>query len=109
MSAKFIKICYNITVKIAEIKEKVSPVFRAYGIKYASVFGSASRGEDRPESDIDFLVELGDRPMGMFRYMAFIEEIETRLGRKVDIVTKNNINKFLKPYILSDLKTVYEE
>ena len=95
-------------MQIAEIKEKVSPVMREYGIKHASIFGSVSRGDDRMNSDIDLLVELGNIPMGMFKYMEFIGKMENKLGRKVDLVTEGGASKFLKPYIMSDLKTIYE-
>jgi len=95
-------------MRLEEIQKKTSTIFREYGIKYAAVFGSVARGEDTPESDIDFLVTLGEKPMGMFRYMGFIEKMEEKLKRKVDIVTEASADKFLKPYILSDLKMIYE-
>ncbi len=78
-----------------------------YGIKRAAVFGSVSRGDDRPESDVDILIEIG-QPMGLFIYSRFIQEMEELLQRKVDVVTNNSINKFIKPYILPELKTIYE-
>lgn len=94
-------------MNVSEIQEKVSPILRAHGVKRASVFGSVSRGEDRTESDIDILVRLG-RPMGLFAFMGLIHEMEESLGHKVDLVTENSLNKFIKPYILPDLKTIYE-
>lgn len=94
-------------MKVLEIQAKISPILRAHGIKQASVFGSVARGEDRPESDVDILVQLG-RPMGLFAYMGLIRQMEESLGRKVDLVTKNSLNKFVKPYVLPELKTIYE-
>ena len=94
-------------MKVSEIQAKVSPILRAHGIKQASVFGSVARGEDRPESDVDILVRLG-RPMGLFAYMGLIRQMEESLGRKVDLVTENSLNKFVKPYVLPELKTIYE-
>ena len=79
-----------------------------YGIKKAAVFGSVARGEDRQDSDVDLLIKLGDQPMGMFRYMKFIEEIENALGKKVDLVTEGT-DKFLKPYIENETKIIYEK
>ncbi len=92
---------------IQEIKAKIAPVLRKYGIRYAAVFGSVSRGTNRPESDIDLLVKLGT-PMGMFTYMQLLRELETTLGTKVDLVTENSLNKFVKPYVTPELKTIYE-
>jgi len=94
-------------MNILEIQNKISPILKEYGVKRASVFGSVSRGEDGPKSDVDIMISLG-KPMGMFAYMGLIRKIETRLKRKVDLVTENSINKFVRPYIQSDLKTIYE-
>jgi len=93
-------------MEMIEIQEKITPIMEKYGIKRASVFGSVARGEDRADSDIDVLVELGDQSMGLFKYSRFVDELEESLGRKVDVVTK--INKFIKPYIIPDLKEIYE-
>lgn len=89
-----------------EIKYKVSPVLRKYGIRHAAVFGSAARGTSRPESDIDLLIRLG-KPMGMFLYVRLLRELERALGRSVDVVTDSSVNKFVKPYIIPELKTIY--
>lgn len=95
-------------MQISEIKGRISPIMSKYGIKKASIFGSVSRGEDTLDSDIDLLIKLGDEPLGMFKYMRLIEEMEEKLGKKVDLITEGSSKKFLMPYILSDLKTVYE-
>lgn len=95
-------------MQISEVKEKISPVLREYGVKKVSVFGSVSRGDDRPDSDVDLLVELGPGPMGMFKYMSFIGKLENSLGKKVDLVTPGSAKR-LVPYISSDLKVIYEE
>lgn len=41
--------------------------------------------------------------------MDLIEKMEEKLGKKVDLITEDNLNKFLKPYISRDFKTIYEE
>lgn len=95
-------------MSIAEIQHKISPILRKYGIRHAAVFGSVSRGTNRPESDVDLLIKLG-KPMGMFAYMRLLRELEMILGVKVDLVTENSLNKFVKPYVTPELKTIYEE
>jgi len=92
---------------ISEITKKISPVLAKYSVKRAAVFGSVSRGDENPDSDVDLLIKLGNEPMGMFKYMSFVEEVENSLGRKVDMVTEGS-EKFLRPYILRDIKTIYE-
>lgn len=93
-------------MKISDIQKKVSPIMAQYGVRSASVFGSFARDADTPDSDIDLLVTLGDRPMGMISYVRFLEELERSLGRKVDVVT-NDTGAFLRPYI-GDAKVIYE-
>ncbi|MFA6269682.1 MAG: nucleotidyltransferase family protein [Candidatus Paceibacterota bacterium] len=96
-------------MSIDEVKEKISPILRAYGIKKASVFGSVSRGDDRPDSDVDLLVELGPGPMGMIKFIGLKHKLEDSLGKDVDLVTEGNINKHMEPYIRPELKPIYEE
>ena len=95
-------------MSIVEIKEKISPVLRAYGIKKASVFGSVSRGEDHPDSDVDLLMELGPGPMGLIKFKGLKHKLEDSLGKDVDLVTEGNINRHMEPYIRSELKMIYE-
>jgi uncharacterized protein len=96
-------------MSIAEIKEKITPILKDYGIKKASVFGSVSRGEDKPESDVDLLVELGPEPMGLFEFIGIKHKMEDILGKKVDLVTEGNIISHFEPYIRADLKQIYEK
>ena len=67
-----------------------------------------ARGEDRPQSDVDILVRLG-QPMGMVGYMRLIESLEQSLHKKVDLVTEQSLNKHVRLYVLPTLKTIYEK
>ena len=95
-------------MSIEEIKHKIEPILKQHGVKYAALFGSAARGEDHPQSDVDILVRLG-RPTGMIGYMRLIEGLESSLQKKVDLVTEGSLNKHVRPYVLPDLKVIYEE
>lgn len=94
-------------MNLSEIQEKTEPILRSYHVRKASVFGSVARGEDTADSDVDMLVEFG-KPLGMISYVRFIGQLEESLQRQVDVVTEKSINKFMRPYILSDLKLIYE-
>lgn len=93
---------------IEEVTEKAVPILKRYGVTYAAVFGSLARGEDRPQGDVDILVRLG-RPTGMVGYLRLIESLEQRLNKKVDLVTEQSLNRYVRPYVLHNLKTIYEE
>ena len=94
-------------MNLTEISKKTTPIFDHYGVTKASVFGSVSRGEDTAISDIDILVTLG-RPMGMVAYMHLQQELENVLQKKIDLVTEKSLSRHMKPYIMSDLKIIYE-
>lgn len=93
---------------IEEVKQKAGPILERHGVTYAAVFGSLARGEDRPQSDVDILVRLG-RPTGMVDYMKLVESLELTLHKKVDLVTEESLNKHVRPYVVPDLKTIYEK
>ena len=93
---------------LEEVKQKTIPILEQHGVTYAAVFGSLARGEDRPQSDVDILVRLG-RPTGMVEFMRIIGNLEEVLKKKVDLVTEQSLNKHIRPYVLPDLKTIYEK
>lgn len=95
-------------MSVSDIQKKVAPVFSKFGIRYAAIFGSVSRGTDKKDSDVDILIRPGT-PMGLLTYTRLIRETEQTLERKVDMVTEKGLNKFIKPHIAADLKTIYEE
>lgn len=92
---------------VSEIKEKAGPILNAYGIKYAGVFGSAARGEDTPESDVDILVRLGESPFSLLDLIGFKDDLSQKLGKRVDVVSENAVVPYFRDSIYRDLKTIY--
>ncbi len=77
-------------------------LLQKYPIKKMAIFGSVSRGEDTPESDVDILVEFS-RPEAIgFIHLAY--ELEELLQRKVDLVSRGGIKpkyfKAIKPDLI---------
>jgi hypothetical protein len=60
----------------------------AHGAHSVELFGSAARGEERPESDIDLLVEL-DRGRSLLDLIALGNDLEEAFGRRVDVIEKS--------------------
>ncbi len=67
------------------------------------IFGSVVRGEDRPESDIDFLVNLepGRSLMDLAR---LLRELNTLLNRPVDVVTEAGLRSRIKDQVLKEAR-----
>ena len=86
----------------------LAEVCRRYGVKELSLFGSAVRGEMRPESDLDILVEFepGVRT-GLIKFESLVEELESLAGRRVDLVTKRGLKPGVRPQVLRDARVIY--
>ncbi|MDQ3101905.1 MAG: nucleotidyltransferase domain-containing protein [Bacteroidota bacterium] len=81
--------------------------FSKYPIQRAYLFGSFARGEARENSDLDLLVDLDRKvPFGLaFIQMQF--DLEELLGRKVDVITRSALSKYIEPYVNKDLQLIY--
>lgn len=94
--------------KLIQLRNKLSPIFKHYGVIRADVFGSMARGQYKPGSDLDLVVTLKN-PIGLFKFDEMNEKLEHMLNIKVDVLTHQSINHHLKPYIIKDLIRLYEE
>jgi len=71
---------------------------RAYKV---SVFGSCARGEMRPESDIDFLVDFDDN-YTLLDIARMLNGLEDLLGRKVDVVDRPSLRQELRETVFRE-------
>ena len=74
---------------------------RRYGVSHLAVFGSLARGEDRPDSDVDVLVEFSV-PVGLFEFVRVQRCLARLLGRSVDLATPDAIRKEMRETILQE-------
>lgn len=72
-----------------------------HGASNVRLFGSVIRGDDREDSDIDFLVDMQET-RSLFDLIGLQQDIERMLGKKVDVLTPNGINRYLKDRILGE-------
>lgn len=72
------------TENTAAIAEKLRPLFRAYSIRRAVLFGSRARGEALPISDVDIVIEAGDHLRGLSFYGLW-EDIAEALQQRIDL------------------------
>ena len=88
-------------MNIEEIKKKVLPILKKYGVKRAGIFGSVVRGEETEKSDIDILVEIEGR-VSLLDFVGLKLELEEALGRKVDLGEYSVIKPIIKEQILKE-------
>jgi hypothetical protein len=81
---------------------------RQFGVRHAAVFGSVARGQARPESDIDVLVDLDpERPISVFEYARLKLYIVNLLGGASDVVNRRKLKPLLRDNILSEAVNVF--
>jgi uncharacterized protein len=90
---------------LAEVKsqlEKMKPeLLEKYPLAYIGIFGSVARGDDTDISDVDILVEF-TKPVGM-QFIDLANELEAKLGRKVDLATREGFKERYWKYVEPDI------
>jgi hypothetical protein len=84
----------NKPYSIEEIKRITVPIAKQYGVKKLALFGSYARGEQKEDSDIDFLIEKGEIT-DLFVYYGFVHLLEDNLGVNVDVLTYDSLDNSL--------------
>jgi uncharacterized protein len=87
--------------------ERLREVCERYGVARLEVFGSVSRGEDGPGSDIDLLYELKPGATLGFSFFHLEDELAELFGRPVDLHSRNAINKYIRDSVLRDAQLFY--
>ena len=77
-------------VLVESRREQVMAIAARNHASRVRLFGSAARGEDRPDSDIDLLVDFDD-DSSLFDLMRMSRELEALLGRPVDVVSAGGL------------------
>jgi uncharacterized protein len=86
---------------ITSQREEILALAATYDAANVRIFGSVARGDDRPDSDIDFLVDV-QRQWSLFDHIGLIQDLEDLLGRKVDLIPADNIRDFCRDRILKE-------
>jgi predicted nucleotidyltransferase len=77
-------------VLVESRREQVMAIAARHHGSRVRLFGSAARGEDRPDSDIDLLVDF-DQGSSLFDLIRMSRELEALLGRAVDVVSAGGL------------------
>lgn len=89
--------------------ETIQQYFAEQPIDKAWLFGSYSRGEETPNSDVDILVTFTKgAKVGLLKFSSMILELQDLLKRKVDLVEEGQLLPFAKESAERDKKLIYE-
>lgn len=96
---------------ISENRDAIAKLCREFRIRKLDVFGSAATGAFDPgSSDIDLIVDLGGYERGVSRrYFRFADALEELFGRKVDLMTEEEIkNPYFRESVEEQRANIYE-
>lgn len=82
-------------------REDILRIAARHGAYNVCVFGSVMRGEERPDSDIDFLVDVGPVHSPWFP-AGMVVDLEQLLGSDVDVVTEKALHWYIRDRVLKE-------
>ena len=85
-----------------KLRQLLPPVTQRYRVETLGVFGSYTRNEEVPESDLDILVTFSDPP-SLFKFIELENYLSDHLGVKVDLVMKDALKPAIGKRILREV------
>ena len=103
MSAEPNESTASLETLLDERREEILSIAHRYGARNVRLFGSTARGESRNDSDVDLLIDTAEETSPWFP-AGLIEELQSLLGRPVDIVTADALHWLLRRRILKEAR-----
>jgi len=86
-------------------RETLLGIARRYGATKLRLFGSVARGEERPDSDVDRLIDL--HPAGGFGdCLGLAEQLEAVLHRGVELLLSRSLGPHFRPFVEAEARPV---
>lgn len=91
-------------MSLSELQDRREEILRTaekYGAYNVRVFGSVARGEEDAQSDVDLLVDM-EPGRSLFDLGGLLTDLQTVLGRDVDVVTEKGLRESIRNQVLRD-------
>jgi uncharacterized protein len=86
---------------LAHFRREILDLAARHGARNIRVFGSVARGDDGPDSDVDLLVDV-EPGRTLLNVIAFEQDLQELLGRRVDVLTEGGLSPYLRERILGE-------
>ncbi len=87
---------------LAKLRENETAL-RSRGVSHAALFGSRARGDSRPDSDIDIMIEVNSSAgIGVYEYVALKDYIAELFDGPVDVVSREGLKPYVRPAATAD-------
>lgn len=88
-------------------RSRLARLCREHDVTRLRIFGSAARGEERADSDVDLIVDYRGRK-GFFELIDLEDQLADLFGRAVDLVTERGLSPFMKESVLSSASVLFD-
>ena len=97
------------SAEVQKLIPQIQAYFATQPVERAYLFGSCSRGEERPDSDVDLLVTYTDSDsMSLMDISRIMVNLSKKLNRKVDLVEDAYLRPFARTSVDHDKIKIYE-
>ncbi|HEX4054459.1 MAG TPA: nucleotidyltransferase domain-containing protein [Tepidisphaeraceae bacterium] len=86
---------------IEQNRSAILRIAAAHGAGNVRVFGSMARGEARPDSDVDFLIDIVG-PLTPWFPGGLMSDLENLLGRRIDVATEGELDELIRDDALKE-------
>jgi predicted nucleotidyltransferase len=88
-------------------KERLEGLCRSYSVHRLAIFGSRSRGDEQPDSDLDLLVEFEPNKTPGLKFFRLQRELSNLFHLNVDLNTAGFLSPYFRDEALQSAKTIY--
>ena len=86
---------------LTKMRAALPELRRQWPIRSLAMFGSIARGDAKPTSDLDVLVEF-DQPVSLSAFLALENALAELAGRRVDLVSRPALKRFIGERVLGE-------
>ncbi len=91
-----------------EVQNIIINYLKNYNPEYIGIFGSYSRTQNKPDSDLDLLVKF-KKSVSLLQLIRIENDLSDQIGLKIDLVTEGALkNEIIKRSIHNDLKVIFK-
>lgn len=84
------------------LREHESELHRR-GVTHVALFGSIARGDARPDSDIDLMIEIDPATrVGVFQYAGIVNYLQDMFPGRVDVAERKGLKQLIRPNVERD-------
>lgn len=96
----------NTKTELLKLLKSNANTIKSFGVEKLGLFGSFRHDNANSKSDVDFLVDFGPEKKTYDNLFNLYEFLQEKTGRKVEVLTRQGLSKYIGPHILKDLENV---